>query len=62
METTPYSKLYSKFLDDTEIACRIYEMLANDILGKKQLDRIRSYDTMICAVIFSSIPKTRLKN
>lgn len=46
METTPYSKLYSKFLDDTEIACRIYEMLANDILGKKQLERIklRYYD------------------
>ena len=46
METIPYSKLYSKFLDDTEIACRIYEMLANDILGKKQLERIklRYYD------------------
>lgn len=47
METTPYySKLSSKFLDDKEIACRIYEMLANDILGKEQLEKIklRYYD------------------
>ena len=41
METTPYSKLYSKFLDDKEIACRIYEMLANDVLGKEQLEKIK---------------------
>ena len=47
METTPYSKLYSKFLDDKEIACRIYEMLANDILGKEQLEKIKlRYDDM----------------
>ena len=37
METT----LYSTFLDDKEIACRIYEMLANDILGKEQLEKIK---------------------
>ena len=47
METTPYSKLYSKFLDDKEIACRIYEMLANDVLGKEQLEKIKlRYDDM----------------
>lgn len=42
METT----LYSTFLDDKEIACRIYEMLANDILGREQLEKIklRYYD------------------
>ena len=37
METT----LYSKFLDDEEIACRIYEMVTNDILGKEQLEKIK---------------------
>ena len=43
METT----LYSTFLDDKEIACRIYEMLANDILGKEQLEMIKlRYDDM----------------
>ena len=43
METT----LYSKFLDDKEIACQIYEMLANDILGKEQLEKIKlRYDDM----------------
>lgn len=43
METT----LYSIFLDDKEIACRIYEMLANDILGKEQLEKIKlRYDDM----------------
>ena len=43
METT----LYSKFLDDKEIACRIYEMLANDVLGKEQLEKIKlRYDDM----------------
>ena len=43
METT----LYSTFLDDKEIACRIYEMLANDILGKEQLEKIKlRYDDM----------------
>lgn len=43
METT----LYSTFLDDKEIACRIYEMLANDVLGKEQLEKIRlRYDDM----------------
>ena len=47
METTPYSKLYSKFLDDKEIAYQIYEMLANDILGKEQLEKIKlRYDDM----------------
>lgn len=48
MEATPYySKLYSKFLDDKEIACRIYDMLANDILGKEQLEKIKlRYDDM----------------
>lgn len=42
METT----LYSTFLDDKGIACRICEMLANDILGKEQLEKIklRYYD------------------
>ena len=42
METT----LYSTFLDDREIAGRIYEMLANDILGKEQMEKIklRYYD------------------
>ena len=29
------------FLDDKEIAGRIYEMLANDILGKEQLEKIK---------------------
>ena len=33
--------LYSTFLDDKEIAGRIYEMLANDILGKEQLEKIK---------------------
>lgn len=43
METT----LYSTFLDDKEIACQIYEMLANDILGKEQLEKIKfRYDDM----------------
>lgn len=43
METT----LYSTFLDDKEIACRIYEMLANDVLGKEQLEKIKlRYDDM----------------
>ena len=43
METT----LYYAFLDDKEIACRIYEMLANDILGKEQLEKIKlRYDDM----------------
>lgn len=43
METT----LYSTFLDDKEIACWIYEMLANDILGKEQLEKIKlRYDDM----------------
>ena len=43
METT----LYSTFLDDKEIAYRIYEMLANDILGKEQLEKIKlRYDDM----------------
>ena len=43
MKTT----LYSTFLDDKEIACRIYEMLANDILGKEQLEKIKlRYDDM----------------
>ena len=37
MDTT----LYSSFFDDKEIACRIYEMLANDILGKEQLEKIK---------------------
>ena len=47
METTPCSKLYSKFLDDKEIACRIYDMLANDILGKEQMEKIKlRYDDM----------------
>ena len=32
---------YSTFLDDKEIAGRIYEMLANDILGKEQLEKIK---------------------
>ena len=41
MDTTPYSKLYSNFLDDKEIACRIYEMLANDILGEDQFEKIK---------------------
>lgn len=38
--------LYSAFLDDKETACRIYEMLANDVLGKDQLEKIklRYYD------------------
>ena len=42
METT----LYSTFLDDKEIACKIYRMLANDILGEEQLEKIklRYYD------------------
>lgn len=43
METT----LYSTFLDDKEIAYQIYEMLANDILGKEQLEKIKfRYDDM----------------
>ena len=43
METT----LCSTFLDDKEIACQIYEMLANDILGKEQLEKIKfRYDDM----------------
>ena len=47
METTPCSKLYSKFSDDKEIACRIYDMLANDILGKEQMEKIKlRYDDM----------------
>ena len=47
MQTTHYSKLYSKFLDDKDIACRIYDMLANDILGKEQLEKIKlRYDDM----------------
>ena len=33
--------LYSTFLDDIEIAGRIYEILANDILGKEQLEKIK---------------------
>ena len=33
--------LSSTFLDDKEIAGRIYEMLANDILGKGQLEKIK---------------------
>ena len=38
--------LYSTFLDDKEIACKIYRMLANDILGEEQLEKIklRYYD------------------
>lgn len=38
--------LYSTFLDDEEIAYRIYEVLANDILGQEQLEKIklRYYD------------------
>lgn len=37
---------YSYFLDDRETASRIYELLANDILGKEQLEKIklRYYD------------------
>ena len=43
METT----LYSTFLDDKEIAYQIYEMLANDVLGKEQLEKIKlRYDDM----------------
>lgn len=43
METT----FYSTFLDDKEIAYQIYEMLANDILGKEQLEKIKlRYDDM----------------
>ena len=33
--------LHSTFLDDKEIAGKIYEMLANDILGKAQLEKIK---------------------
>lgn len=33
--------LYSTFLDDKEIACRIFDMLANDVLGQEQLEKIR---------------------
>lgn len=36
METT----LYSTFLDDKDIACQVYEMLANDVLGTEQLEKI----------------------
>ena len=38
--------LHSTFLDDKEIAGRIYEILANDILGKEQFKKIklRYYD------------------
>lgn len=39
--------LYSKFLDDKEIACQIYRMLVNDILGEEQLEKIKlRYDDM----------------
>lgn len=48
METALYFTFLDvkKFLDDEEIACRIYEMLANDILGQEQLEKIklRYYD------------------
>ncbi len=38
--------LYPAFLDDGETACRIYDLLANDILGLEQLEKIklRYYD------------------
>lgn len=38
--------LFSSFLDDREIACQVYEMLANCLLGKEQLEKIklRYYD------------------
>lgn len=52
--------LSSTFLDDKEIAGRIYEMLANDILGKGQLEK-SSYVTMICPATSSNIPRTRRK-
>lgn len=39
--------LYTAFLDDEETACQIYEMLANDVLGKEQLEKIKlRYDDM----------------
>ena len=46
MKTILSSKFLDNKLDDKEIACRIYEMLANDILGKEQLEKIklRYYD------------------
>ncbi len=54
METT----LYSTFLDDKEIACRIYEMLANDILGKEQLEKIKlRYDDMYRGLMFCILEK-----
>lgn len=37
IETT----LYKAFLDDKKIACRIFEILANDVLGVEQLEKIR---------------------
>jgi len=37
METT----LYSAFLDDKGIACRIHDLLANDVLGHEQLEKIK---------------------
>lgn len=38
--------LYSTFLDDESVKCQIFNMLANDILGSKQLEKIklRYYD------------------
>ena len=61
METTPYSKLYSKFLDDKDIDCRIYEMLANDVLGKEQLEKIKlRYDDMYRLPDGTVITKTLL--
>ena len=62
METTPYSKLYSKFLDDKEIACRIYEMLANDILGKEQVEKIKLRYDATCTAISSIIPRKKPGN
>ena len=48
MGTALYSTFLDvkKFLDDEEIAYRIYEILANDILGQEQLEKIklRYYD------------------
>ena len=41
LNITMETMLSSTFLDDKEIAGRIYEMLANDILGKEQLEKIK---------------------
>ena len=41
LNITMETMLHSTFLDDREIAGRIYEMLANDILGKEQMEKIK---------------------